>query len=75
MAHPTVIKLLSNSADDNWVEDPYGTAVGFISAALELGLDDGVSGAMSEAEHDTLVHLAMELKARDPKVEIDPRVA
>lgn len=74
MANKQVVKLLSQSADDNWVDDPYSTAVGFISAALELALDDGVSGAMSEAEHDTLVHLAMELQSRDPNVEIDPRV-
>lgn len=53
--------------------DPYGYAVGVIVTILEYALDDGISGAMSKTEYDTLEKVAIVLTHEDRHIEIYPR--
>ena len=53
--------------------DPYGYAVSVIATVLEYALDDGISGAMSKGEFETLEKVAIVLTHEDPSIEIDPR--
>lgn len=53
--------------------DPYGYAVGVIATVLEYALDDGISGAMSQEEYETLEKVAIVLTHEDPHIEIYPR--
>lgn len=53
--------------------DPYSYAVSVIATVLEYALDDGISGAMSSEEYDTLEKVAIVLTHEDPHIEISPR--
>ena len=56
---------------DPYTVDPYGEAMSTIRKALEAALDDGVSGKMSQQEHDILTSLAT--LVTDAGHNVDPR--
>lgn len=67
--------MLTEPLKENLEDDPYGTVSYIIAGMLELALDDGRSGTMSETEFEALEALARLFMMHDPHLEIEPRIA
>jgi hypothetical protein len=59
--------------DADFKADPYSMATAIFKEVIEHVLDDGINGAMSSYELNTIEEVAKVLMMRDPALNIEPR--
>jgi hypothetical protein len=69
-----VSDMLPEALKENMSDDPFGTTAFIIKGALELGLDDGVSGKMSDDEYAILEKIAV-IITQEAGLSVEPRPA